>query len=123
MRAEIRVKDRDVRDALRRLAALGGDLSPAMRAVAGALEAGVEDALQGERSPDGSPWAPLSPVTQARRAARRKWPGRILQDSGDLAGSTHSRHGPSHAVAGTNLVYAAVHQFGAAKGRHGRSAA
>ena len=116
---EIEVQDQDVRDALNRLISQGvGDLSPVMRRIAGAMESGVEDAFQSERSPAGVPWSDLSDVTTQRRKSQQRI--KKLQVTGDLAGSIHSRHDARSASAGTNLVYAATHQFGAAKGAFGR---
>ena len=115
---EIEVQDQDVRDALNRLISQGvGDLSPVMRRIAGAMESGVEDAFQSERSPAGVPWSDLSDVTTQRRKSQQRI--KKLQVTGDLAGSIHSRHDARSASVGTNLVYAATHQFGAAKGAFG----
>lgn len=120
MKADIQFDDAAVRRALNGLIALGKDLSPAMKEIAGALESGVQDAFRREQDPaDGSAWPDLSEVTKARREKRRKWPGPILRVTGDLARSIHSRHGRGHAVAGTGLEYAPTHQFGAAKGEFG----
>ena len=106
MQVRIEIRDQEVRKALNGLIALGKNLTPAMREIAAALESGVEDSFQAERAPSGAAWPDLSDVTKRRREARRKWPGKILQDSADLAGSIHSRYGRDHAIAGTNLVYA-----------------
>lgn len=120
MRAKVEFQDQEVRRALNRLIELGGDLTPAMKAAAGHLEAGVEDAFDRQRSPaDGAAWADLSDVTKARREKRDKWPGKILQVTGDLAGSISSGHDARSAVAGTNLVYAPTQQFGAERGEFG----
>lgn len=119
MKIRIEVQDREVRAALNRMISLGSDLSPVMRKIAGALESGVEDAFRKEQSPEGVAWDDLSEVTKARREKQRKWPGKKLQVSHDLAGSIHSRHDARSAVAGTNLVYATTHHFGAKKGAFG----
>ena len=97
MKVEVKIDDQEVRKALNGLMALGKDLSPAMRAIAAALESGVKDSFRSEQSPDGEAWPDLSEVTKARREKRRKWPGQILRDSGDLARSIHSRYGRDHA--------------------------
>ncbi len=64
----------------------------------------------------GKPWAPWSAATHARRSGGKK-----LQDSGHLAGSITSVATASEASIGTNLVYAAIHQFGGRAGRGRRS--
>ncbi len=122
MKAGIKYDDAEVAKALDRLAAAGKSLAPAMKQIAAALEDAAFDAFQTETSPDGDPWAGLSEHTRASRARRRKWPGQILQVSGDLAGSMTSAHDAFSAVAGTSLVYAPTHQFGAARGAFGATA-
>lgn len=119
MHIAIEYDDRQVVDALNRLLRAGQDLSPAMRDIAAALETGVEDAFQDERSPDGDPWADLSEHTKRRRRTRGKWPGKKLQITADLAGSITSAYDHTSALAGTNLVYAPTHQFGAGEGDFG----
>ena len=118
MDVTIRVDDAEVRAALRRLRAAVDDLRPAMREIAAALEAGVEDAFGAQGSPAGDPWAPLAASTIRGRERRRKWPGRVLQATGRLAGSITSRADGDSAAAGTNVVYAGMHQFGARRGEH-----
>ncbi len=46
----------------------------------------------------------------------------ILQEEGRLVGSLTSRYDGRSAEAGTNLVYAATHQFGAEQGEFGTTA-
>ena len=119
MEVTIRYDDRDVVGALNRLLRAGADLTPAMRSIAGVLEEGAEEAFQSQQAPDGTPWASLSEHTKNRRAKKGKWPGQILQVTGDLAGGITSAYDASSAVAGTNLVYAPTHQFGAEEGDFG----
>ena len=119
MKIEITYDNREVLDALNRLASAGQDLRPAMRDIAQALEAAVEDSFQSEQSPAGDPWADLSQHTKIRRAKDKRWPGKILQADGRLAGSITSRYDSFSAEAGTNLAYAKTHQFGARRGEFG----
>ncbi len=118
MPIDVKYDDRGVREALHRLAAAGKDLTPAMRDIAQALEAAPEDSFQSEQAPDGDPWAALSEHTKARRAKKGKT-GKILQVEGRLANSITSRYDAFSAEAGSNLDYAATHQFGARKGEFG----
>ena len=69
--------------------------------------------------PDGDDWDDPSEVTKARREKHGNWPGMILQVEGRLAGSLTSRYDSTSASAGTNLVYAPTHQFGAEQGAFG----
>ena len=120
---DIQYDDRAVRQALADLRRASTHLRPAMQQIAGALESAVEDAFEREQSPDRTPWAALRSSTQARRTKRKSWPGRILDESGGrgLVGSITSSADATTAVAGTNKVYAATHQFGARKGEFGRT--
>ena len=122
MDVTLQYDDRKVIEALSRLQNAGRNLGPAMRDIAAALETGVEDAFQDERSPGGGPWAELSEHTRRRRAKRGKWPGKVLQVNAHLAGSITSDHDSTSAVAGSNLVYAPTHQFGAEEGEFGSTA-
>lgn len=98
----------------------GEDLSPAMLEVSELLAAIAERSFDAERSPDGVPWAPLAPATvrQKRKAGRSE---KILEREGDLKSSILSDHDRRSAAAGTNLVYAAIHQFGGTIQRSARS--
>ncbi len=87
-----------------------------------------------QRAPDGTPWAPLSPMTIWKRAYKRLGSYRntlkrkkllhtskykkfttsmkILQDTGRLRGSISFRAEGAAAVIGSGLRYARVHQLG-----------
>ena len=109
----------EVVEALNRLGRASHDLTPAMRDIAAALEDVAAKSFESEQSPSGDPWVDLSQHTKIRRAKKKKWPGQILQVDGRLAGSITSRYNSATAEAGTNLVYAATHQFGAEQGEFG----
>lgn len=67
----------------------------------------VQQGFEGEKSPGGVPWKPLAPRTVKRRKSAHP----ILRVSGRLA-RTHLAVGESGAVVGSNLDYAAIHQYG-----------
>ncbi len=130
------IDDRQLVEALTRLERAGGDLKPAMRKIAQTLAKVTEDNFAAEGRPK---WKPLSEVTVHMRlggskaykkdgkltkaAQRRQDAGfRILQDTGQLASSITTQADSQRAAIGSNLVYAAIHQFGGDAG-HGRKVA
>lgn len=60
-----------------------------------------------KESPDGSPWAPLSPEYAARKGG-----GDLLEESHHLLDSLQAQSGQDGVTLGSNLVYAAVHLYG-----------
>lgn len=121
MRAELDIDELTPR--LRALAQRCDDLSPAMQDIGEAMIQITQAHFKSGTSPDGVPWAPKSANTIARYLSR-----------GDRADS-RPLHGPSGALRGTiaaqptrtsvawgsNMIYAAVMQLGAAKGAFGRT--
>lgn len=113
MSIRIRYDDRDVRRGLNRLLASARDLSPAMREIAAYLVDSSKQALEDQASPEGVPWAPLAESTRKDRRRRGYGgDGPILERSGDLFRSIMGHHDARSAVAGTNLVHAALQQLG-----------
>ncbi len=92
--------------------------APALWAAIGmALKAETLRCFEREQAPDGTPWAPLSPVTIARRRGGRKGKAtsgnvKILQDTGLLRGSIDTRWGKGWCSVGTPVKYGRKHQFG-----------
>jgi phage virion morphogenesis protein len=99
--------------ALKRLAAAGRDLSPAMRMAAGIMADSVEENFEAEGRPK---WQSLAAST-LRQRAKEGSTGKILQRRGDLARSITRHCDATSATVGTNSVYAAIHQFGGQAGR------
>lgn len=91
------------------------DASPAMRAIKGDMERAVEKNFQAEGRPA---WVGLTPGAIAARIRRGAWPGKILQQTGQLASSVEGRSDATSATVGTNLVYAAIHQLGGTTRAH-----
>lgn len=90
------------------------DLSPAMKAIGEYVVLKTDERFTAQVSPDGLPWAQVRPATQARKKI-----GKILTESSRLRGSIVYRAGATSVEIGTNVIYAAVHQFGAQKGAFG----
>ena len=60
----------------------------------------------------------LSEATKKQRTKQKKWPGQILQVSGQLASSISTQYDDESAVIGSNLDYAAIHQLGGQAGKN-----
>ena len=97
--------------ALGRLASVLANPHAAMDRVGRYLVASVLRRFERERAPDGSPW-----LKSARAIADG---GRTLTDTGRLRRSIgHAVTDSGHAVeVGSDVVYAAIHQFGGRAGR------
>ena len=96
---------------LARVAAVLADPSATMDLIGRYLVASTLRRFERERAPDGSPW-----LKSARALAEG---GRTLTDTGRLRGSiAHTVTGGGRAVeVGSNVLYAAIHQFGGRAGR------
>ena len=108
----VTLRDRDVRQALARLARLGRDPGPPLKALGPILVASTRNRIVAEQSPDGTPFAPLN---RDYAAVEKKGPGILRERAmrGGLFASLTSEQGGRTLRIGTNKLYAAVHQFGA----------
>lgn len=121
----VEVEDSAADTALQRLAALVTDMTPLMQELGEYLTTSTKDRFPTGRAPDGTPWAQKSPATLERYGARKS--NRIdrrplFGPSGMLSSQIHSEAGPTAVEWGSNLIYAATMQFGAAKGAFGTTA-
>lgn len=99
---EIKVEDAAAVAAMNRLTGAIQNRAPLMRSIAGIMADATEENFAQEGRPK---WLGIQP--NPRRAG-----GKILQDSGRLAASIVSSSDNDGAVVGTNVKYAAIHQFG-----------
>ena len=99
---EIKVENAAAVTAMERLAAAAKNRVPLMRSLAGIMADAVEENFAQEGRPK---WLGIQPNP-------RRDGGKILQDSGRLAASIVSSSDNDGAVVGTNVKYAAIHQFG-----------
>lgn len=100
----ITVDDKEVRQALTRLDAAGRDLKPAMSAIGSYLETATREHFQSGQAPDGAAWKPSIRALVTG--------GKTLFDTGRLAQSVVSEATDRAVEVGTNVIYAAIHQFG-----------
>ena len=113
---EIKIDNNDVERKLLELAQKGENLRPLMKNIAGIFASATEENFKNEGRPD--KWTELSEATKKQRTKQKKWPGQILQVSGQLASSISTQHDNESAVIGSNLDYAAIHQLGGQAGKN-----
>lgn len=106
--ASVRLDSADLTRALAGLRRAGADLSGLMEEIAGHLEFATQRRFETESGPGGQPWTPSSRAREEN--------GQTLTDTGRLRASITrevSAASSEWALAiGTNVVYAAIHQFG-----------
>lgn len=104
---EVRIDldDQGIAAALARLNLLtAGKARPAMAEIGRVLKASTQLRFRAQQGPDGQAWIP------SNRASIES--GQTLRLSGRLRNSITFQVGEREVVVGTNVVYAAVHQFG-----------
>ncbi|MGX1259800.1 phage virion morphogenesis protein [Sinorhizobium fredii] len=94
-----------------------------MSAMGAYLLTSTQRRFETETGPDGEKWKPLSKRTANRiiRHGRRRGTTNILRLTTRLYQSLVMRSDETSAEVGTNVVYAAVHQFGGAIEQYARS--
>jgi phage virion morphogenesis protein len=114
----IEIKNDQVTPALSNLADLFGDLTPLMGRLAQQLQTSTLDRFPTGRAPDGSVWAPKSPVTLARNPGYTR---PLIGRRGELSSTIGANWGADFAEISSARPQAAVLQFGAAQGAFGRT--
>jgi len=114
---EIEVKlQEDLTRKLKELQKKLRNLKPLFNQIGHTLIEGVEENFESE-SFFGKPWTPLVEATKKQKAKRGY--EKILQNRGRLAESIDFEASNGGLTLGTNIEYAAVHQFGGNAGRAG----
>ena len=113
---EIKIDNKDVERKLLELAQKSENLRPLMKNIAGIFASATEENFKNEGRPD--KWTELSEATKKQRIKQKKWPGQILQVSGQLASSISTQYDDESAIIGSNLDYAAIHQLGGQTGKN-----
>jgi phage virion morphogenesis protein len=105
----VTIDDREVQDLFRRLAKRMTDMTPVMAEIGEIGLESIQRNFEEGRAPDGTPWTPLATSTKKRK----RHPEHILiGDTQDLFKSIHPEPHKDYVTIGTNVIYAAVHQFG-----------
>lgn len=99
---------KQIAQALNRLLQQGGDLEPAFREIGEFMLETTQQRFDDMQAPDGEPWEPLSPTT----LKNKKRTDKILTESGTLADTLNYQLGNNQLMFGSNMEYAATHQFG-----------
>ncbi len=99
------LEDKGLGPSLERALALTDDLTPLMERIGAVLETSVNERFLTGTGPDGEAWTPSH---RARQAG-----GATLVDSARLRDSIVTEARPREVEIGTNVPYAATHQFGA----------
>ena len=113
---EIKIDNKEVLTRLQELASRGENLRPLMKNIAGIMSTATEDNFKDEGRPE--KWVDLSETTKKQRQKIGKYPGQILQVSGQLASSVSTAYDDNSAVIGSNLAYAVIHQLGDQTGKN-----
>lgn len=96
------------------------EAAPVMESFAEYMMTETIEHFEKEEAPDGQGWQALSDVTISQREKANKWPGKKLQVDGNLKTSIQRSWDDSSAeltAGGSNLEYAAIHNFGGQAGR------
>jgi len=107
LKITVAIDDREIQAALKRLVKATGDLTPAMKNIGEYMVQATEQRFDSETGPDGQKWPEVSAATRERK----KHP-KVLTESHRLRGSIHPEAGKDSVEVGTNVPYAAIHQFG-----------
>jgi len=104
VRLTVDVDNAHAGEALSALSARLTDLTPVMEAIAVRLEASTAGRFETATGPDGKAWK--------KSIRAKKESGLTLTDTARLRRSITTRVTPHSAEVGTNVEYAAIHQFG-----------
>lgn len=100
----IKVNSAQVQAMLDKVAERAKNMTPLMRQIAATMKDSVEENFATEGVSIGTPWK------KSQRAIKQG--GKTLQDTGRLAASISAKSTNTEAIVGTNVEYAAIHQFG-----------
>jgi phage virion morphogenesis protein len=101
MTISIDVDDRRALDRIKALQRAAADMTPLFQTIGAGLLSNVQLGFKGSRSPYGQTWAPLKTRS-----------GQPLRDTGRLQRSITAQPDDQGVTVGTNVSYAAIHQFG-----------
>lgn len=114
MRLDYKFETKAIQNAFRKLADLGGDMTPITRKAANVLWQESETAFDREQTPKGEDWKALD-INYEKSRHKNGYTGKKLQVTGNLVNSLDIDYGDSFAVIGAAEPYAQYHQAGTSK--------
>jgi len=114
---KVRIDDRELQELLSGIMRHMTDMTPVNREIGEVVHESVQRNFEEHRAPDGTPWKELAESTKRAKARKDKNPADILILNRILMGSIHPEAYPDRAEIGTDMIYAAIHQFGGLAGR------
>ncbi len=108
---EIKYDDAEVQAAFQRLIHAGSNLSPALKAIGEHIAETTKQRFETATAPDGTPWAPNSPATLARKKGNKP----LIGELGALSTQINAQVSGNSVTIGSPLEYAAMQQFGGKK--------
>jgi phage virion morphogenesis protein len=109
---EFRIDDAEIKQLIEGLSYRLKSMRPAMNLVGEIVVESVQRNFEQRRSPKGDQWKPVSPDYAAWKGRKGYDPGNILILHNILMKSIHRKATETEVRVGTNIVYAAIHQFG-----------
>lgn len=109
--ARVRVDDTEFRKLFDKAAADGVDMRALFEDIGAHVVMSTQRRFEAEAGPGAKKWAPFAKSTLRNMPASRK-PPKLLRDRNRLYSSIVSQAFGDKALVGTNLAYAALHQFG-----------
>ena len=108
-------------EALARISEALSDTAPLMQDIGEYMVKSTNDNFASGSDPDGKPWAPRTQATLDAYAARKDKPGPrpLIGPTKSLSGTISYEAGADDVTWGSNMIYAAVQQFGAEAGEFG----
>ena len=122
--ADVVITKDEITEALTRLSAALSDMTPAFQEIGEIVTDSTKQRFTQGIAPDGSRWAPKSPVTLAKYGARSS--NRIdvrplFGPSGALSSQIFYEASADGLQWGSPMIYAGTQQFGAGQGAFGRT--
>jgi|GEM_PF-804944 len=114
---QITIHQARVQALFKRLAQRMDDMTPVMAEIGEIVTESVQRNFEEHRSPEGEKWKELSPATVISKVLRGRNTDDILIDKTTLIKSIHPRASKDRVRVGTDVIYAAIHQFGGETGK------
>lgn len=106
----IKANTKQIDDLIKRINRKQRDFTPVTRKLAGIMLDAVEENFEQEGRPVA--WQPLSEERKEQRRRKGTWPGKILQDTGQMAAAVQPDYDNKSATVSNNKVYAPTQHFG-----------